>query len=146
MYTIHSISLRNSQERIECTNDYYPNIYNEHKNLFNDWECFKAQNMCKIYYSLSMCSYYPVFIFLCPKIESKNYPWKKTESLNYPNSIWEILAMSQIFSMFFKNLCFLLNENSRCLDFFTDTVWILENLHKFQLIIWDIAKISRIVF
>ena len=100
----------------------------------------------KMTYSLSMCSYYPVFIFLCPKIESKNYPWKKTESLNYPNSIWEILAMSQIFSMFFKNLCFLLNENSRCLDFFTDTVWILENLHKFQLIIWDIAKISRIVF
>ncbi len=71
---------------------------------------------------------------------------KKTESLNYPNSIWEILAMSQIFSMFFKNLCFFLNENSRCLDFFTDTVWILENLHKFQLIIWNIAKISWIVF
>ena len=97
-------------------------------------------------YSLSMWSNYSVFIFLCPKIVSKQYPWKKTESPNYPNSIWEILAMSQIFSMFFKNLCFLLNENSRCLDFFTDTVWILENLHKFQLIIWDIAKISRIVF
>ena len=102
--------------------------------------------LCAESYSLSKCSNYPLFIFLCPKIESKKYPWKKTESLNYPNSIWEILAMSQIFSMFFKNLCFLLNENSRCLYFFTDTVWILENLHKFQLIIWDIAEISWIVF
>ena len=44
-------------------------------------------------YSLSKCSNYPLFIFLCPKIESKQYPWKKPNTLNYPNSIQEILAM-----------------------------------------------------
>ena len=34
-----------------------------------------------------------IFHFICPKIESKNYPWKKPNTLNYPNSIQEILAM-----------------------------------------------------
>ena len=33
------------------------------------------------------------FIFLCPKIESKQYPWKKPYTLNYTNSIQEISAM-----------------------------------------------------
>ena len=44
-------------------------------------------------YSLSKCSNYPLFIFLCPKIESKQNPFKKPNSLNYPNKIQEILAM-----------------------------------------------------
>ena len=105
---------------------HYPNCLTEKLAPFTFCESFIFYKMIFFTYSLSKCSNYPLFIFLCPKIESKNYPWKKTESLNYPNSIWEILAMSQIFSMFFKNLCFLLNENSRCLNFFTDTVWILE--------------------
>ena len=76
-------------------------------------------------YSLSKCSNYPLFIFLCPKIESKQYPWKKPNTLNYPNSIRENLAMSQTFSMFFKNiakfknLCFLLHKIFSILVFFT---------------------------
>ena len=43
-------------------------------------------------YSLSKCLKYPGFIFLCPKIVSKQNPRKKTKSLNYPNTIPEFLA------------------------------------------------------
>ena len=39
------------------------------------------------YTSLSKCSNYPLFIFLRPKIESKQYPWKNPNTLNYPNKI-----------------------------------------------------------
>ena len=39
-------------------------------------------------YSLSKCLKYPGFIFLCPKIVSKQNPRKK-KSLNYPNTIPE---------------------------------------------------------
>ena len=46
-------------------------------------------------YSLSKCSNYPLFIFLCPKIESKQS--KKPNTFNYQNNICEILAMSHIF-------------------------------------------------
>ena len=76
-------------------------------------------------YSLSKWSNYPFIIFLCPKIEFKQYPWKKPNTLNYPNSIRENLAMSQTFSMFFKNiakfknLCFLLHKIFSILVFFT---------------------------
>ena len=46
-----------------------------------------------VLYPLYSGSNYPLFIFLCPKIESKQYPWKKPNTLNYPNKIQKILAM-----------------------------------------------------
>ena len=107
---------------------------------------FAINLYCKKTNSLSMCSNYPLFIFLCPKIESKNYPWKK-------QSPWTIQIVSEkfwlcpkFFLCFSKTCVFYLMKIQGVWIFFTDTVGILENLHKFQLIIWDIAKISRIVF
>ena len=59
--------------------------------------------------SLSKCSNYPLFIFLCPKIESKQNPRYHLDS---PRTI-------QIVSEKFKNLCFLLHRNIFILVFFT---------------------------
>ena len=87
-------------------------------------------------------SNYPFFIFLCPKIESIQYPGKNRVpelSKQYPGNF------GQKISMFFeniaksKNLCFLLHKNIFILVFFTTQnsivqgVWIFSQmLEKFD--------------
>ena len=50
--------------------------------------------------SLSKCLKYPGFIFLCPKIVSKQNPRKK-KSLNYPNTIPKFFFWIWLCSRFF---------------------------------------------
>ena len=108
--------------------------------VFVDYTEYSAQNNCddefiifknsegktytarplkqKSFYSLSKWSNYPFFIFLCPKIVSVKIP----NTLNYPNSIRKILAMSQNFFENIaksKNLCFFLHKNIFTLFYYT---------------------------
>ena len=53
---------------------------------------FKFNRRCQICRKKVKCLKYPGFIFLCPQKLSKNNPRKKTKSLNYPNTIPEILS------------------------------------------------------